>query len=146
MNDVWKAPETCRGMIALGAEFLGMGAGLLHGGGLAGDDDLAGCVEVRDPHVGVGEIAGHLDLVVVETEHRRHRADVGGAGVVHGSGPLGHQRDSLVEPERTRRRERGVLAETVTGTEAGLDTETFDGVEHHQTRHERRELRVAGVL
>ncbi len=45
--------------------------------GFPGDHDLAGRVEVGDPHVGVGEVAGDLDLVVVEAEHRSHRADAG---------------------------------------------------------------------
>ena len=86
----------------LGAELLGHDAG----GGDAlrrtGDHDLAGCVEVGDPHVAVGAAAGDLDLVVVEAEHRGHRAGVLDAGLVHRIGALAHQAHALVE-RRARR-------------------------------------------
>ncbi len=42
--------------------------------------------------------------------------------------------------------ERGVLTEAVPGAVAGVDAESLDGIEHHQTRHERGHLCVAGVL
>ena len=42
--------------------------------------------------------------------------------------------------------ERRVLAEAVAGAEAGVDADALDGVEHHQARHERGQLGVAGVL
>ena len=83
MNGVWKAPRHRQRHDLLGAELLGVLAGGLDAVVRAGDHDLAGCVEVRDPHLGVGAIAGDLDLVVVEAEHRRHRARLGHAGVVH---------------------------------------------------------------
>ncbi len=41
--------------------------------------------------------------------------------------------------------ERRVLAQTVTGVEGGLDTGSFDGVEHDHAHDERRELGVAGL-
>ena len=54
--------------------------------------------------------------------------------------------DTLLQSERARGGQRRVLAEAVPGAVAGVDAEPLDGVEHHQTRHERRELRVARVL
>ena len=50
------------------------------------------------------------------------------------------------KPERAGGGQRGVLAEAVAGAEARFEAEPLDGVEHHQARHERGELRVAGVL
>ena len=111
-----------------------------------GDHDLAGSVEVGDPDLVVGEVAGDLDLVVVEAEHGGHRARTFQAGVVHRRRPLDDEPDALLEVDRPGGRERGVLAEAVPGAEAGVDADALDGVEHHQARHERGELRVAGVL
>ncbi len=54
--------------------------------------------------------------------------------------------DAVLEVDRAGRRQRRVLAEAVAGAEAGVDADAFDGVEHHQARHERGQLRVAGVL
>ena len=85
--------------------------------GRAGDHDLAGRVEVGDPHVAVGPPAGDLDLVVVEAEDRGHRARAVAAGVVHRLGPLGDEAHALVEAERAGGGERGVLAEAVAGAE-----------------------------
>ena len=83
--------------------------------------------------------------VVVEAEHRGHRARVVEAGLVHRIGTLAHQPHTVFEAERAGGGERRVLAEAVAGAEAGLDAEPLDRVEHHQARHERRQLRVAGV-
>ena len=90
--------------------------------------------------------AGDLDLIVVEPEHGGHRARLGEAGFVHRRRPLDDEPDAVLEAERAGRRQRRVLAEAVAGAEAGVDAEPLDGVEHHQARHERRQLRVAGVL
>ena len=59
-----------------------------------------GRVEVGDPHVAVGAAAGDLDLVVVEAEHRGHRAGVLDAGLVHRLGPLDDEAHAVVEAER----------------------------------------------
>ena len=77
MNGVWNAPETCSGITFLAPSSLACDAGRGDALGRTGDDDLAGRVEVGDPHVGVGAAAGHLDLVVVEAEHGGHRARAG---------------------------------------------------------------------
>ncbi len=52
--------------------------------------------------------------------------------------------DAVLEDERARRHERGVLAEAVAGDGAGLDTEALDRVEHDQAGHEGGQLGVAG--
>ena len=83
MNGVWKAPDTCSGMTFFAPSSLAWAVRRLDAVGGAGDHDLSGSVEVRDPDVGVGEVAGDLDLVVVETEHGGHRAGLRVAGVVH---------------------------------------------------------------
>ena len=129
----------------LRAEFLGHCAGGGHALGRPGDDHLPGGVEVGHPHIAVGAAACHLDLVVVETEHRGHRAGVLAAGVVHGLGAFAHQPHTLVESQHSGGGEGGVFTQAVTGAEARLDAQTFDRVEHHQARHERGELGVAGV-
>ena len=113
--------------------------------GRAGDHDLAGSVVVGHPDVVVGTPAGHVDLIVVEAEHGGHRAGLREAGVVHRRAALAHEPDSVIEAEGAGGRERGVLAEAVAGAVAGLDAETLDRVEHHQARHERRQLSVACV-
>ena len=59
---------------------------------------------------------------------------------------LAHELDPVVEAECAGGGERCVLAEAVAGAVAGLDAETLDRVEHHQARHERRQLCIAGVL
>ena len=94
----------------------------------------------------LGPAAGDLDQVVVEAEHRGHRARVVVAGLVHRVGALADQAHAVVERQRAGGGERGVLAEAVAGAEARLDAQALDGVEHHQAGDERRQLRVAGVL
>ena len=126
-------------------EFLGVDRCGLDALGRSGDHDLARCVEVGDPHVGVGPSAGDLDLVVVEPEHGRHRSGLGVARVVHRRGASDDEAYTVVEAERAGGGERRVLAEAVTGAEARLDTETLDRIEHHQAGDERGELGVAGV-
>ena len=91
-------------------------------------------------------LAGDLDLIVVEAEHGGHRARLRDAGFVHRRRALDDEPDAVLEAERAGGRQRRVLAEAVAGAEAGVDAEALDGVEHHQARHERRQLRVAGVL
>ena len=130
----------------LRAELLGVRSGGRDSLGRPGDHDLAGSVEVGDPHVAVGAAAGDLDLVVVEAEDRGHRAGLILPGVVHGLGALGDEAHALVEARRAGGDERGVLAEAVAGAEHRVEAEALDRVEHHQARHERGELGVAGVL
>ena len=65
---------------------------------------------------------------------------------MHRIGALAHQPHAFVEPERASGRERRVLAETVPCTEARFEATSLSGVEHHQARHERRELGVARVF
>ena len=72
--------------------------------GVAGDHDLAGRVEVGDPHVAAGAAAGDLDVVVVEAEDGGHRAGAVLGGGLHGLAPLGDEADAVVEVERARRR------------------------------------------
>ena len=64
---------------------------------------------------------------------------------MHRVGAGDDEAHAVVEAERAGGRQRGVLAEAVAGAEARLDAEALDGVEHHQARHERRQLGVAGV-
>ena len=145
MNGVWKAPDTCSGMTFLAPSSLAWAAAASTPVGRAGDHDLARGVEVGDPDVGVGAAAGDLDLVVVEAEDGGHRAGLGVARVVHGGGAGGDETDAVVEAEGAGGGQGGVLAEAVAGAEARLDAEPLDGVEDHQTRHERGELGVARV-
>ena len=130
----------------LGAEVLGVSGRRLDAVGRSGDDHLAGGVVVRDPHVGVGAPARDVDLVVVEAEHGGHGAGLRESGVVHRRAAFAHEADAVVETEDTGGRERGVLAEAVAGAVARCDAEALDRVEHHQARHVRGQLGVAGVL
>ncbi|MEY3342204.1 MAG: hypothetical protein RLZZ269_2115 [Actinomycetota bacterium] len=129
----------------LGTEFLGDLRRSSDSVGRAGDHDLSGCVEVGDPDVRVGSPTGDLHQLVVQSENGRHGPGVVLSGVVHRRGPFVHEANPVVESERARGRESGVLAETVAGAETRLEPESLDGVENHQARHERRELGVAGV-
>ncbi len=129
----------------LGPELFGHDARRGDAFGRAGDDDLTRGVEVGHPHIAVGAPAGHLDLVVVESEHRGHRSRVLDARLMHRVGSLDHQTHALVEPERAGGGQRCVFAEAVTGAEAGFEPQSFCGVEHHQAGDERRELGVARV-
>ena len=145
MNGVWKAPDTGSGMTFLAPSSRAWSDAERDAGRRAGDDDLPGGVVVGDPDVLVGAPAGDVDLVVVETEDGGHRAGLGQPGLVHRLGAGGHEADAVVEPERAGGGQGGVLAEAVAGAEARLDAQALDGVEHHQARHERRQLGVAGV-
>ena len=145
MNGVWNAPDTCSGITFLAPSSLATIPAAVHTLRRAGDDDLARRIEVGDPHIAVGAPAGNLDLVVVEPEHRCHGAGVLDSGLMHGVCAFDDQTHTLVEAQCARCRQRGVLAEAVARAEARLETETFCRVEHHQARHERRQLRVAGV-
>ncbi len=102
-------------------------------------------VEVGDPHIAVGSAARNLDLVVVEAEHRCHRAGVLDPRLMHGVGAFDDQAHAFVEAECARCGQRGVFTEAVARTETRLETESFGRVEDHQARHERGELRVASV-
>ena len=102
MNGVWNAPDTGSGMTFLAPSSLATALGRGDALGRAGDDDLAGGVEVGDPHVGVGAAAGDLDEVVVEAEHRGHRAGVVVAGVVHRLGALADEAHAVVEGRARR--------------------------------------------
>ncbi len=102
MNGVWNAPLTGSGSTFLAPSSLACTLACGDPFGRAGDHDLAGSVEVGDPHVAVGAAAGDLDLVVVEPEHGGHRAGLVGAGVVHRLGALDDQPHALVE-RRARR-------------------------------------------
>ena len=130
----------------LGADLLGDRARRGNALRRAGDDDLARGIEVGDPHVGVGPAARDLDEVVVEPQHRGHRAGVVVTGLVHRVGTLADQPHAVVEGKCARGGEGGVLAQAVAGAEARLDTQPLDRVEDDQARHERRQLGVAGVL
>ncbi len=130
----------------LRAEILRVPGRRLDPAGRPSDHDLAGSVVVGHPDVVVGTPACHVDLVVVEAEHGGHRAGLCQTGVVHRRAALAHEPDSVVEAEGAGGGERRVLAEAVAGAEAGCDAETLDRVEHHQARHERRQLGIARVL
>ena len=68
----------------LGAELLGVQADAASTPiARPGDHDLSGRVEVGDPDLLVGAPARDLDLIVVEAEHRGHRAGMLEAGFVH---------------------------------------------------------------
>ena len=147
MNAVWNAPETWSGMIRLAPSDLAWAPALLDAVGRAGDHDLTRCVEVGDPDLGIGEVAGHLDLVVVEAEHRGHRARAFAAEPASCIAAARSETrfDALLEAQGSRGGQCGVLAERVTGAEARVDAESFDGVEHHEARDEGGQLRIAGV-
>ncbi|CAB4881809.1 unannotated protein [freshwater metagenome] len=65
---------------------------------------------------------------------------------MHRVGPFADQADPVLETQRTGCRQRGVLAEAVARAETWLEPEALHGIEHHQARHERHQLGVAGVL
>ena len=90
--------------------------------------------------------ARHFDLIVVEAENRGHRAGILDARLMHRVGALAHETDPVGVAQRTRRDERGVLAEAVPRAVPRAEAETFDRVEHDERKNERGELGVAGVL
>ena len=65
------------------------------------DDNLPGGIEVRDPDIGIGEVACNLDLIVVEAEHCSHRAGLSVPGVVHGRRTFCDEANAIVEAKST---------------------------------------------
>ncbi len=126
------------------AELLGDRTGTLDGLWFAGDHELSGRVVVGDPDVALGALAGRLRVVVGGPEHGGHRAWSLLGRVVHGLATFDHEAHAVLEPERARSGEGGVLAEAVPGAERGLHAYALDGVQHHEAEHEARQLGVAG--
>ena len=146
MNGVWKAPDTCSGMTFLAPSSLAWTEAAATPDGDPAITTWPGALKLATHTSASARRARDLDMVVVEAEHRSHRAGLGEPGVVHRGAALGDESHAVVEPECAGRGECGVLAEAVAGAVARLDAETFDRVEDHQARHERRQLGVAGVL
>ena len=95
MREVWKGPLTFRGSTRLAPASLARRAGLLHGGGVAADDDLSGAVQVGDlRHAQVGGgVAALLELLPAQHQHGGHGAGAVLDGLGHGLPPEGHQLD-----------------------------------------------------
>ena len=108
---------------APGALFLGQGGGLLHGGLVAADDQLARAVVVGDDHaarVG-GLLAGRLEGFPVQVQDRHHGALPAGSGRFHGLAPEGHQLNGGLGVKDAGGVEGGVLAQGKAGGHGGAD-------------------------
>ena len=114
--------------------------------GVSGDDNLARCVVVGDPHVAAGAQAGRVDLIVLEPEHRSHSAGSVLGRDLHGLAALGDEAHRVREIEGAGRGQRAVLAEAVPGVGRGFTTDSTDRVEHHHAQHEGGELGIAGLF
>ena len=128
----------------LRAERAGEVGDALEGLGGAGDDDLAGRVEVGDPGLALGTLARGLDVVVFEAEDGDHRPGALLGGVLHRGAALGDEAQPVLEGERAGRDEGGVLAEAVPGGGRRLEAEALGGVEDDEAGHEGGELGVGG--
>ena len=84
-----------------------------------GDDNLTWGIEVRNPHLVVGKVAGNLNLVVVKAEHCCHCPRLFVAGIVHCIGAFLYERDAFREAECSRSGEGGVFTEAVSGENVG---------------------------
>ena len=145
MNGVWKAPDTWSGMTFLAPSSLAWTA--------------AASTPAGDPAITIWP--GALKFATQTSASARRQAistwsssRPRTAAIVPGwalpascmaAARATTRRTPSSKPEGAGGGERGVLAEAVAGAEARLDAETLDRVEHHQARHERGELGVAGV-
>jgi hypothetical protein len=99
----------------------------------------ARAVVVRGPHV-EDPAADPLDHFVVQPEDRRHRTRVLLRGVRHGQAPLSHEADRLLDPEGTRGRKSGELADRVAHDEVGLDSSRANRSEDREARRNEGRL------
>ena len=81
------------------AGLFGGRTGLVDRGILSGDDDLAGAVVVRGPHVEDAP-ANAFDDLVVEAEDRGHRARILASGLRHCQPAFTYERNGLFDLER----------------------------------------------
>jgi hypothetical protein len=97
---------------------------LLDGGGVTGNDNLAGGIEIRRNHNVVARrhigIAAYLcaqlyDGFVLESDNGSHLAGILLSGDLHEPAALGDELEPFAETEHTDRMERRVLPETVSG-------------------------------
>ena len=105
-------------------------------------DDAAGRVVARDEHVALGSRTGGLDVAIVEAADRHGCAEGRGALVSSGDAALHDESDRGIEVERTRRHERGVLAQSVPADGHRREAEPLCGVEGNEAEHERGKVRV----
>ena len=84
---------------------------------VAADHDLAGRVVVRRyDHLAVGGQGAHLGHQrILGAQHGRHRADARRCGVLHQLPAQAHQVRAILQRERTRGDQCGVLAQAVPG-------------------------------
>ena len=121
------------------AEALRLGATLLDGVELAGDDDLPRAVVVRGPHAD-DPPAELLDLLVGEAEDRRHRARALACRLGHREPALADEADRLGGREHARRGERRELADRVPDDDVGLEAPLAHGGEDGEARRDERRL------
>ena len=109
-----EGPADLQGQAALGAQLLGQCGGLVHGGLLAADDQLAGAVVVGDlHHARAGGLTGMPPGSFSRSRPSTAVMPQGrpGRGCGHGLAPEGGQGDSLGSGEHPGALEGGVLAQ-----------------------------------
>ena len=108
-----EGPADLQGQAALGAQLLGQCGGLVHGGLLATDDQLAGAVVVGDlHHAGASGLPARLlELLAVQAQHGGHAAGTARRGCGHGLAAKGGQGNGLGSGEHPGALEGGVLAQ-----------------------------------
>ncbi len=132
-----------------GALALGDLAGPLDGGGVAGDDHLAGRIVVGDVAdlalSGLGGDGG--DLVEVEAEDRRHGTGADRGGRLHGGAAQAQQPGGVGDGDGAGGGQRRILAQRMAGDEGGvaLQVEPGLGLQHAQRRERGGHQRRLGV-
>ena len=129
---------------AAGPDRFRLGAELVDGGILAGDDDLAGAVVVCGPD-SLDPAAELLDRLVLEPEDRRHRAGVQASSLRHRETTLTHEPDRLARAHCRDRRQRSELADRVTDDEVRLESLGPDRSQDGERRRDQRRLLHLGV-
>ena len=111
------------GQHPLGSRGFGQLPGPVHRGGVAGDDDLTGAVEVGAlHHAGVGGLLTDLlQGIPVQVQHRRHAAGAVLHRVGHGLAPEGHQGDGGGGVQHPGAVQGGVLPQAEAGGIVGDD-------------------------
>jgi hypothetical protein len=133
------------------AVLLGRGLERVERRELAGDDDLARRVQVRDRADAVlgADRGQRARLGLVGAHQARHRRGDLLARVLHRLAAQAHQAQAVVERERARAPQRGVLAQRQAGDERGRREVEAALLQHGQDRDRRREdagLRHVGAV
>jgi hypothetical protein len=107
---------------------------------------LAWCIEVCDPHIGIGATARNFNLIVIKTQNSSHSSWACGACFVHGVGAFNNQPNTIFKRQGTSGGERRVFAQAMSSAETGLNSQTLNSIEDHQAGHESGQLGVSGVF